>query len=91
MTFSGPRDEINQNLRARIQEYEQVRMAASSGGEPPDCESLATAFGRVDAAAAALTVGSEGLGIERLEAEGLGIAIEEVRRDFEASGCATSD
>jgi len=55
------------------------------------CEPLTAAFRRVEAAAKTLTAGPDWPGIGAVEGEGYVAAIEEVRRDYDASDCSSSD
>ena len=91
MNFASPPGDARQILLARIQEYERVRTAAAYEGETAACEPLTTALRRVEAAAETLMAGPDGPAIGAAEGEGLPAAIEEVRRDYDASGCSSSD
>ncbi|MEE8594667.1 MAG: hypothetical protein V3T25_02245, partial [Gemmatimonadota bacterium] len=91
MNFASPPGDARQILLARIQEYERVRTAAGYEGETAACEPLTTALRRVEAAAETLMAGPDGPAIGAAEGEGLPAAIEEVRRDYDASGCSSSD
>jgi hypothetical protein len=91
MSFASPPGDARQTLQAHIQEYDRVRTAAAYEGGTAACEPLTTAFRRVEAAAETLTTGSDWPAIGAAEGEGLVAAIEEVRRDYNSSGCSSSD
>ena len=91
MSSASPPDDARQILLARIQEYERVGQAAANEGATVACEPLTAAFRRVEAAAKTLTAGPDWPGIGAVEGEGYVAAIEEVRRDYDASDCASSD
>ncbi len=91
MGFASPPGDARRVLLAHIQEYERVRTAAAYEGETAACEPLTTAFRRVEDAAETLMAGPDWPAIGAAEGEGLVAAIEEVRRDHDASGCPSSD
>lgn len=91
MDFASPPGDARQILLERIQEYERVGTAAAYEGATAACGPLTTAFRQVEAAAEALTGGPDWPAISAAEGEGLVAAIEEVRRQYDASGCASSD
>ncbi len=91
MSFASPPGDAGQILLARIQEYERVSTAAAYEGETAACEPLSMAFGRVEAAAETLMAGPDPSASGAVEDEGLASAIEDVRRDYDASGCSSSD
>ncbi|MEJ2317932.1 MAG: hypothetical protein P8Y07_05205 [Gemmatimonadales bacterium] len=91
MDFASPPGDARQILIERIQEYERVGTAAAYQGATAACGPLTAAFRQVEAAAATPTGGPEGPAISATDGEGLVEAIEAVRRDYDASGCASSD
>lgn len=91
MSFASPPSEAPRSLLSLIQEYERVRTAAANEGKMATCEALTTAFRRVEAAAASHAVDPGELADGPAESEGLTAALQDVRRDFEASSCSSPD
>ena len=91
MDFASPPGAARQILLERIQEYDRVGTAAAYQGATAACGPLTTAFRQVEAAAATLAGGPDRPANSAADGEGLVEAIEAVRRDYDASGCASSD